>query len=135
MTAKGKMREMSTLHDATTSFYEALNLVLKGDAEPMLNLWSQAADVTYMSPLGELLIGWAPIEASWRDQAANLRGGPIIPEAVHVIEASEMGIVANFERGSVVINAESVPVDIRATSVYRREGNRWLMVGHHTDRL
>lgn len=129
------MREMSTLHDATTSFYEALNLVLKGDAEPMLNLWSQAADVTYMSPLGELLIGWAPIEASWRDQAANLRGGPIIPEAVHVIETSEMGIVANFERGSVVINAESVPVDIRATSVYRREGNRWLMVGHHTDRL
>lgn len=126
---------MSDLQDATTSFYEALNLVLEGDAEPMLNLWSRAADVTYMSPLGELLIGWVPIEASWRDQAANLRGGPIIPEDVHVIETSEMGIVANFERGSVVINAESVPVDIRATSVYRREGNRWLMVGHHTDRL
>jgi len=48
---------MSSLQDATTSFYEALNLVLKGDADPMLNLWSRGADVTYMSPLGELLIG------------------------------------------------------------------------------
>ena len=129
------MMELSRLQDATASFYEALNLVLRGNAEPMLALWSRGADVTYMSPLGELLIGWAPIEASWRDQAANLRGGPIIPEDIHVIETSEMGVVVGFERGSVVINAESVPVNIRATSVYRREGNRWLMVGHHTDRL
>jgi ketosteroid isomerase-like protein len=40
-----------------------------------------------------------------------------------------------FERGSVEIDGVSTPVDIRATSLWRVEDDRWAMIGHHTDPL
>ncbi len=125
----------NALKEATRGFYAALNQVLAGDPEPMLALWSHADDVTYMSPLGELLVGWAPIERSWRGQAEQIRGGPMVAEDLHVIAGAGLGMVVGFERGSVRIEGKEQWVDIRATSVYRLENARWMMVAHHTDRL
>jgi len=50
----------TTIEEATREFYAALNTLLDGNAEPMLELWSHADDVTYMSPFGELVVSWAP---------------------------------------------------------------------------
>jgi ketosteroid isomerase-like protein len=125
----------ASLEDASKSFYAALNEMLAGDVEPMLALWSQADDVTYMSPFGELLVGWEPIRASWQSQAEQRLGGHVEPEQVHYFESDSLGFVVGFERGSVEINGAATPVDIRATSMYRVEDDRWLMIGHHTDPL
>ena len=54
------------LEDATRGFYVALNDVLGGDVAPVLAVWSHADDVTYMSPFGELLVGWEPVRAYGR---------------------------------------------------------------------
>src|SRR5262245_35687725 len=62
------------LEKAVEEFYSALNQVLSGSVEPMLSLWSHADDVTYMNPLGGLLVDWPAVEESWRDQAASIRG-------------------------------------------------------------
>ena len=124
-----------TLEEATQAFYDALNAVLAGDAEPMLALWSQAGDVTYMSPFGEILSGWAPVEDSWRAQAAQQLGGRVDPEELRHTASAELGVVVGFERGSVQVDGATVPVDIRATSTWRMEDGRWAMIGHHTDPL
>ncbi len=124
-----------SLEDASAVFYSALNDVLAGDVQPMLASWSHADDVTYMSPFGELLVGWEPIRASWQAQADQRLGGRVEPEELHHFASDELGFVVGFERGSIQIDGETKPVDIRATSVYRLEDGRWAMVGHHTDPL
>lgn len=125
----------ATLEDATRSFYDALNVVLAGDAAPMLALWSRAADITYMSPFGELLAGWEPVRASWQTQADARLGGHMDAEGLHFFDAGGLGVVVGFERGSVQIDGRDTPVDIRATSTWRTEDGGWRMIGHHTDPL
>jgi ketosteroid isomerase-like protein len=125
----------ATLEDATRSFYDALNVMLAGDAGPMLNLWSRAGDITYMSPFGELLAGWEPVRASWQSQADARLGGRVDPEELRFFEANGLGVVVGFERGSVRVDGRDTPVDIRATSTWRVEDGGWRMIGHHTDPL
>jgi len=125
----------AALERATEEFYAALNAVLAGDPQPMFELWSHADDVTYMSPFGELLVGWEPIRDSWQAQADQHLGGSVRPEELQFIAAPTLGFVVGFERGTIEINDPSTPVDIRATSLYRLENDRWAMIGHHTDPL
>ena len=123
------------LEDATRAFYGALNDVLAGDATSMEGLWSHADDITYMSPFGELLVGWEPIRQSWQAQADQRLGGGVQPEDLHHYSSDGLGFVVGFERGQVEIDGATVPVDIRATSMYRIEDGHWAMIGHHTDPL
>ena len=125
----------TTLEDATRSFYDALNVMLAGDAGPMLDLWSQTGDITYMSPFGELLVGWEPVRASWQSQADARLGGRVEPEELRFFESDGLGVVVGFERGSIQIEGADTPVDIRATSTWRLEDGDWKMIGHHTDPL
>jgi ketosteroid isomerase-like protein len=113
----------ATLEDATERFYSALNAVLGGDAAAMLDVWSHADDVSYMSPFGELLAGWEPVRGSWEAQAAQRLGGSVAPEELRHYASPELGAVVGFERGSVEIDGVSTPVD------------SWAMIGHHTDPL
>lgn len=123
------------LEEATERFYLALNALLGGDCSPMLDLWSHADDVTYMSPFGELLTGWEPISASWQAQGDQRLGGEVHAEELHHITSPTLGFVVGFERGHVQVDGERTSVDIRATSMYRAEEGHWAMVGHHTDPL
>jgi ketosteroid isomerase-like protein len=125
----------TSLEQASEGFYDALNAMLGGDVGPMLGLWSHSDDVTYMSPFGELLVGWEPIRASWQAQADQHLGGRVEAEELHLFSSQELGFVVGFERGSVEIDRVMTPVDIRATSMYRVEDGRWAMIGHHTDPL
>lgn len=125
----------TTLEEASHGFYEALNAMLAGDAAPMLDQWSHADDVTYMSPFGELLVGWEPVRASWEGQAAAHLGGHVEGEELRHVASPTLGFVVGFERGTVEVDGVSTAVDIRASSMYRLEDDRWAMIGHHTDPL
>lgn len=123
------------LRAASDSFYGALAAILAGDAEPMAAVWSHADDATYMSPFGELLVGWDAIRGSWQSQAEQGLGGEVRPEDLNFFASDSLGCVVGFERGSITVDGEETPVDIRATSLYRLEDGAWKMVGHHTDPL
>jgi ketosteroid isomerase-like protein len=124
-----------TFQEAVTAFYAALNDVLAGDASTMEALWSHADDVTYMSPFGEILVGWGPVSASWQAQADAHLSGRVEPAELHHFSSDTLGVVVGFERGEVEMNGVRTPVDIRATSMFRVEDGRWAMIGHHTDPL
>jgi ketosteroid isomerase-like protein len=124
-----------TLEGATQSFYDALNAMLGGDAEPMAELWSHADDVTYMSPFGELLVGWDAVRESWQAQAGARLGGQVDPGELRHFTSDTLGFAVGFERGHIEIDGVPTAVNIRATSMYRVEDGRWAMIGHHTDPL
>lgn len=122
--------------EASAQFYAALNAMFTGDASPMKEVWSHAADVTYMGPGGGFQVGWNQVAATWDEQAALKLGGTIKPAGTRITVGRDIAIASNIEEGENT-NAGGKPakVSIRATNLFRKEGGKWKMIGHHTDLL
>ena len=118
---------------AQEAFYDALDAVFAGDPAPMRAIWSHADDVTQMGPMGDLIVGWAPIEAGWVAQAKIMEGGTVRPLDVRLFVSGDLGAAMGLERGHVVIGGTTSGVAGRSTNLFRREGGVWRMIGHHVD--
>ncbi|MEO6846053.1 MAG: nuclear transport factor 2 family protein [Chthoniobacterales bacterium] len=120
---------------ANAQFYSALNAMFAGNAVPMTNVWSHANDVAYLGPDGVFLVGWKPILADWKSQAAKKLGGKVTATNIHIITGKDLAVVQDIERGVNYSHGKPQVVSIRATNVFRLEDGKWKMVGHHTDKL
>ena len=121
--------------DAAAQFYRALDAMFTGELGPMLEVWSHAKDVTYMGPAGDFRVGWDQVLASWKEQAAMRLGGTVRSENMHVAVGENLAVTHNVEVGENVKDGQALKVSIRATNVFRKEGGKWKMIGHHTDLL
>ncbi len=127
--------EEKAVRKANQQFFSALNALFQGDLGPMEQVWSHADDVTYMGPVGGLQVGWSAVRANWKAQADRKLGGQITPQKTHVFAGSTIAVVTGIESGENVIDGKPRKVSIRSTSTYRKEGGKWKMIGHHTDKL
>jgi len=125
---------MATLKDAIEQFYIAHNEIFVGNLTPMEEVWSHADDVTYMSPIGGILVGWEATRDSWRKQAELNLDGHVDPIDMQVVEGEDIGVCCNYVKGTnFVENGKEVHPNIRATTVYRKENGAWKVISHHTD--
>lgn len=129
------LEDTTEIKTILSEFYDALNTLFKGDAAPMLAVWSHSDDVSYLGPQGGVLVGWEKVLKAWKDQAAIKLGGNIAPEDVHITRIDNIGIVQNYEVGSNLPNGKHQKVRIRATNIFRKENGKWKMITHHTDLL
>ena len=128
--------ETEAVRAAADEFYLALNGMFTGELEPMKNMWSHEADVTYMGPAGGFRVGWKQVLADWEKQAALKLGGKVEPKDMRITVGRDLAIVSNYEIGkNVTADGEFQNVTIRATNLFRKEGGNWKMIGHHTDIL
>lgn len=127
--------EMAVMQ-ASGRFYVALNAMFTGDLGPMKEIWSHADDVTYMGPGGGFQIGWEAVRASWEAQAAMKLGGAVAPADMRITLGRDLAVTHNIVEGeNVGPDGTRHTVAIRATSLFRKEGGAWKMIGHHTDLL
>jgi ketosteroid isomerase-like protein len=120
---------------ANVAFHDALNTLFTGDAAPMKAIWSHADDVTYMGPVGGMQVGWSQVEPYWDKQAAKKLGGKVDPVDLYVTASPTLAVVHYYEKGANFIDGKPQPVNIRATTTFRKEGGQWKVIGHHTDTL
>jgi len=121
---------------ANNGFYAALNKMFTGNSTPMELVWSHAADVTYMGPTGGIDHGWSAVLKNWQGQAALKLGGKVEPAETQMIVGQDVAVVTVYEEGeNTNAKGEVAHLKLRATSTFRKEGGRWMMVGHHTDPL
>jgi ketosteroid isomerase-like protein len=121
---------------AAAQFYAALNQMFVGDVHPMKEVWSHAVDVTYMGPTGGFKVGWNEVLKVWEAQAAMKLGGKVEAADMQVAVGRDIAVVSNYEKGeNTNVKGEVQKVSIRATNVFRKEGGKWKMIGHHTDLL
>ena len=119
---------------ANERFYAALNKLFTGEVAPMEEVWSHAEDTTYMGPSGGYQVGWQAILPVWKEQAALKLGGKIEPAEVQINAGDTIGVVSCLEQGTNTnIDGKAEKISLRATSIYRKEGGTWKMIGHHTD--
>ena len=122
------------IQQASEQFYEALNRMLNGDPEPMMEVWSHGSDVATMHPLGGRETGWEEVRANWEQVAQAFSDGQVSLEDLVVVPLSEdVAYTLGTEHGQATLGEESVSIDWRVTNIYRREGGGWKMVHHHTD--
>ena len=122
------------IRQASEQFYEALNRMLNGDLEPMMEVWSHGSDVATMHPLGGRETGWEEVRANWEQVAQGFSEGQVSLEDLVVVPLSEdVAYTLGTEHGQATLGDERVSIDWRATNIYRREEGEWKMVLHHTD--
>ena len=115
-------------HQASTAF-------VNGDPEPKKRLYSRADDATLANPLGTAR-GWQQVDARLDAAAALLRDGePTRFERVSESATTDLAYIVEIDRTMVKVNgaAERSPVELRATTVFRREGETWKVVHRHAD--
>ena len=124
------------IEQAVGQFYTALNTLFTGDVGPMKEVWSHANDVSYMGPGGGFQVGWDQVLKNWEEQAAMKLGGKVEPTEMRITIGRDLAVVSDIEKGENTNAAGKVEkVSIRATNLFRKEGGKWKMSGHHTDLL
>lgn len=126
----------TSLHDAVDAFYGALNRMFKGDLEGLTAIWSARDDITDMGPTGGRHTGRAAVLEQFAREAAMGFAGTLEGVERHIVETAEMGYVVCTERGAdEALDGQTKPVEIRSTTIFRREDGAWRVVHHHTDRF
>ena len=123
------------VRQASEQYYAALTALFNGDAEPLMQIWSQSPDVTAMNPYGGREVGWEQLRPVIERVAQMCLGSqarvwlkdPLIRVGGDL--AYEIGI----ESGEGMIMGKPTTISHRVTNIYRREAGGWKMVHRHTD--
>jgi ketosteroid isomerase-like protein len=129
------MTDEQVVATATENFYVALNTMFTGNGQPIKDLWSRSQDITYMGPDGLYLVGWEKIEQEWNRQAASRLGGRVAPQQIHIVVGADIAVINCIESGENTINGKNETVQIRSSTVFRKEIGVWKVIGHQTDPL
>lgn len=127
------MSAETEVRDASKQFYDALNKMVAGDAAAMSAIWSHAADVTTMHPIGGREVGWDAVKGSWEGVAGLASGGKIGLQDQLIRVTGDMAAEVGVEVGQFTLAGTQINANHRVTNLYQREGGKWKIIHHHTD--
>jgi ketosteroid isomerase-like protein len=118
-------------------YYRAQREFLRGNPEPVKDLFSHREDVTLANPYGPPVRGWDEV-AKTIEHAASLRSDGTFVEWQIVAKyvTAELAYVVQIERAEAKIGAreEITPLAVRATMIFRpEEDGEWKVVHRHAD--
>ena len=118
-------------------YFRAQGEFLRGNPEPVKDLFSHKEDVTLANPYGPPVRGWEKV-AEAVEHAASLRSDGTFVEWQMVAKyvSAELAYVVQIERAEAKIGAreEITPIAVRATMIFRpEEDGEWKIVHRHAD--
>jgi ketosteroid isomerase-like protein len=114
----------------------ALGEFVKGNPEPVKELFSHRDDVTLANPLGPPVRGWDEVAKTIEHAASNIREGEITGfETVEKHATPEFAYVVRIERqeGKVGGGEDVASFSLRVTMIFRPEDGVWKVVHRHAD--
>ena len=115
----------------------ALHEYVKGNPEPVKELFSHREDVTLANPLFPVGHGWEEVTERLERAAATLSGGETADfEIVEKYITPELAYIVRIERQQVKIGGseELAPIALRVTMIFRpEEDGTWKVVHRHAD--
>lgn len=122
--------------DAVEAFRRAQAAFVQGDPGPVTELFSRRDDVTLANPILPPQVGPAAVGKAAAAAAAQLRGGTVpVYEEISRYSTSDLGYVLQIERARARFgdSDDLTPIALRATLIFRREGDTWTIVHRHAD--
>jgi ketosteroid isomerase-like protein len=108
-----------------------------GNPEPFKALWSHEPDVTVLGGFGGYALGWEEVSQNTDFAASRFHGARSygVKKLTQGGADGDLGFSVWIEHGEVRIEGREdyVPVVIRVTHIYRREGGAWRIIHRHGD--
>ena len=114
----------------------ALDAFVKGDPEPLKNLYSRRDDVVIANPFGPPAKGWEKAAETMDRAATNFRDGEVTGfQRISEYATADLGYVLEIERFRSKIGGgdKLVPFVLRVTTIFRREEGAWRIIHRHAD--
>jgi ketosteroid isomerase-like protein len=131
------MAAVDDVDELIEQYYRAQREFLRGNPEPVKNLFSQRDDVTLANPYGPPVRGWDKVSKTI-EHAASLRSEGTFVEWQIVAKyvSAELAYVVQIERAEAKVGAREdiTPLAVRATMIFRlEEDGEWKIVHRHSD--
>ena len=130
------MAAVDDLDEVVEQSHLALGEIVKGNPEPLKMVYSHHEDVTLANPFGPPVRGWQQAAATMERAASNYRDGEIVGfENVAKYVNPALAYIVEVERYEAKVGGgeELAPIDLRVTSIFRREDGVWKIVHRHAD--
>ena len=117
-------------------YYRAQREFLKGNPEPVKDLFSQGDDVTIANPYGPPVRGFDEVAKAIEHAASLRRDGTFVEwQIVAKYVSAELAYVVQIERAEAKIGAREdiAPIAVRSTMIFRPEEGEWKIVHRHAD--
>src|SRR5215208_6713703 len=118
-------------------YHRAQREFLRGNPEPVKDLFSQREDVTLANPYGPPVRGWEQVSKAVEHAASLHSYGTFVEwQIVAKYVTAELAYVVQIERAEAKIGAreEISPLAVRATMNFRpEEDGEWKIVHRHAD--
>jgi ketosteroid isomerase-like protein len=116
--------------------HTGLGELVKGDPEPFKRIWSNRDDVSLGNPFGPFVRGWTQAAQTMERASSNYRDGEIVGfERVSTFGTPDLVCLVEAERYKAKVGGREdlAPIELRVTSVFRREDGTWKIVHRHAD--
>ncbi|MBP2236742.1 ketosteroid isomerase-like protein [Sinorhizobium kostiense] len=116
--------------------HRALDAFVKGNPEPLKDLYSRRDDVIIANPFGPPARGWEKVAATMERAATNYREGEATGfERISDYATADLGYIIEIERFRSKVGGgdEIVPLELRVTTIFRREEGAWRIILRHAD--
>jgi ketosteroid isomerase-like protein len=130
------MTVVDDVDQLTEQYQLGLEEFMKGNPEPVKELFSHRDDVTLANPLGSPARGWDQVAATIERASSFMRDGEDLHcETVAKYVTPELACILWVERTNAKVGgAEDVtPCDLRVTMTLRPEDGTWKVVHRHAD--
>ncbi len=117
-------------------YHQALDEFVKGNPEPVKQLFSHRDDVTLANPQGPAVRGWEQVAKTLEHASSQFTDGHNVGyETLAKSVSAEFAYVLLIERDKVKVGAmeDLAPSDLRVTMIFRSEEGEWKVVHRHAD--
>jgi ketosteroid isomerase-like protein len=111
---------------------------VNGDIEPLDRISTHTSPATIFGPKGDYIEGADAVNAANASGARMFEsGGENSFEILQMAANDGIAYWAGIQRSRVRMQgkAEAIPMDLRVTEAFRREGDEWKLVHRHADIL
>jgi ketosteroid isomerase-like protein len=130
------MAAVDDLDEVLERFKQAGNEFMKGNPQPVQDMFSHRDDVSLANPFGPPARGWEQVAETQERGASYYRDGEIYDfETVAKYVTPELACILWIERTNAKVGGakEITPCDLRVTMTLRPEDGTWKVVHRHAD--
>jgi ketosteroid isomerase-like protein len=114
----------------------ALGAFVKGNPEPLKDLYSRRDDVIIANPFGPPAKGWEKAAETMERAATNYSDGEAIGfERISEYATADLGYIIEVERYRTKVGGgdKLAAIALRVSTIFRREEGGWRIVLRHAD--
>jgi len=130
------MATVDDLDEVVEQYHLALGEFVKGNPEPVKQMFSHQEDVTLANPLGPPVRGWEQVAETIDRAASNFRDGEFTGfENVVKYVTPDLAYIVEIERTKAKVGGREdvAPSALRVTMIFRPEEGTWKVVHRHAD--